>query len=58
MGRRRTIGESRSAGAGRVCTHPQTKREYQVATGAKRFRVRCRRCGQELLPLDDKPPAR
>jgi len=49
MGRRRTIGEARSAGAGRRCKHPSKQREYQP--GTETFRIRCRRCGQELLPV-------
>jgi hypothetical protein len=53
MGRRRTIGQARSAGAGRACPHPVKQREYQPA--ARTFRVRCRRCGQDLLGLE--PPA-
>jgi len=53
MGRRRNIGESRSAGAGRPCPHPQKTREYQARNHGG-YRVRCRRCGQELLPLEEK----
>jgi len=54
MGRRRNIGEARSAGAGRPCPHPKKTREYQARdTGG--CRIRCRRCGQELLPLEEKP---
>jgi len=57
MGRRRTIGESRSAGAGRACTHPTKRLEYQPGTDAL-IRARCRRCGQELLGLGVAPPPR
>jgi hypothetical protein len=51
MGRRRTVGESRSAGAGRACRHPLDQIEYQTGDGGRRDRLRCRRCGQELLAL-------
>jgi hypothetical protein len=56
MGRRRTTGETRSAGAGRACKHPLKVLEYQAGHGGA-TRVRCRRCGAELLPLEP-PPAR
>jgi hypothetical protein len=52
MGRRRTVGETRSAGAGRACKHPTRVREYQAGSGGT-YRIRCRRCGQELLALAD-----
>jgi len=55
MGRRRTIGETRSAGAGRACKHPAAAVEYQVGEAGARDRVRCRRCGEELLPLAARP---
>jgi hypothetical protein len=55
MGRRRTIGQSRSAGAGRPCKHPQRVREYQP-DGTRQFRIRCRRCGQYLLGTDESSP--
>jgi hypothetical protein len=57
MGRRRNIGETRSAGAGRVCPHPSKSREYQMAADSShQYRIRCRRCGQVLLPLDERAP--
>jgi len=55
MGRRRTIGQTRSAGAGRACKHPTRAREYQPGTPPS-FRVRCRRCGQYLLGTDASSP--
>jgi len=57
MGRRRTTGASRSAGSGRVCPHPQSRLEYQ-AIDEKSCRVRCRRCGAELLPELNLPSGR
>jgi len=54
MGRRRTIGQSRSAGAGRVCAHPQKALEYQM--DATVTRARCRRCGQVLFGAGTAPP--
>jgi hypothetical protein len=48
MGRRRTVGETRSAGAGRACKHPTRLREYQAASPGA-YRIRCRRCGQLLI---------
>jgi len=57
MGRRRTIGQARSAGAGRACTHPTKRLEYQPGTRAI-VRARCQRCGQELLGLDLAPTPR
>jgi hypothetical protein len=55
MGRRRTVGESRSAGAGRACKHPTRVREYQSSNDGT-YRIRCRRCGQHLLPVDRVAP--
>lgn len=51
MGRRRTIGEARSAGAGRPCRHPARTLEYQRGGPGIPDRVRCTRCGQELLAV-------
>jgi len=48
MGRRRNIGEARSAGAGRVCTHPRRALEF-APDGQTIIRARCRRCGQLLF---------
>jgi hypothetical protein len=53
MGRRRTIGEARSAGAGRACRHPLGSLEYQAGEAGRRDRIRCQRCGQQLLSLDE-----
>jgi len=53
MGRRRNVGESRSAGAGRRCTHPLSQLVYQTGDPPK---ARCKRCGTELLGLE--PPRR
>jgi len=58
MGRRRTIGQARSAGAGRACTHPTKRLEYQPDAPNTITRARCRRCGQELLGLDLAPSPR
>ena len=55
MGRRRTIGQARSAGAGRACKHPTRAREYQPGT-QQSFRIRCRRCGQYLLGTEPLAP--
>ena len=55
MGRRRNVGEARSAGAGRQCRHPQSALEYQYRREAVP-RIRCRRCGQELLPVAEPRP--
>jgi hypothetical protein len=55
MGRRRTIGEARSAGAGRPCKHPHRALEVQYADGPHApHRVRCRRCGQYLTHVPDR----
>ncbi len=56
MGRRRTIGQARSAGSGRPCPHPRRSLEYSL--GGAITRARCRRCGQELLPLEQAVPQR
>jgi hypothetical protein len=54
MGRRRTIGETRSAGAGRRCPHPPRDRQYHLTNDTTS--VRCRRCGQTFLNLSPPRP--
>jgi transposase-like protein len=54
MGRRRTIGETRSAGAGRRCSHPRKVIEY-AGKDRRAIRFRCRRCGLELDRQDVAP---
>lgn len=46
MGRRRTIGETRSAGAGRRCSHRNALVEIAHVRGPTTFR--CGRCNQDV----------
>lgn len=54
MGRRRTIGQARSAGSGRACKHPRRALEVQYGDGPNRPHViRCKRCGQYLTHVSE-----
>ena len=54
MGRRRARGQSHSAGTGRACKHPVRDLRYQ--RDGHTLRVKCVRCGEELLPLTPRLP--
>jgi hypothetical protein len=54
MGRRRTVGESRSAGSGRRCRHPKRALLFQAGDGNE-IRAHCTRCGIYLLGVDARP---
>jgi hypothetical protein len=50
MGRRRNVGESRSAGAGRPCSHRNALVSIERLKGPPV--VRCGRCGAELTAAE------
>jgi len=54
MGRRRARGQSHSAGTGRPCKHPVRDLRYQ--RDGHTTRVKCARCGDDLLPLTPRRP--
>jgi hypothetical protein len=52
VGRRRIRGKTAGSQGARACPHPQRALQYQLGPTVGPDRVRCTRCGQQLLAAD------